>query len=225
MRILVVEDQRELARQIVKCVGQAGFAVDSVGTIFDAMAFVELQAYSVALLDRRLPDGDGLSLVPWLRAKQPGSRILMLTALDALDDRIKCLDAGADDYLIKPFSLDEMMARVRATIRRTSEVRTPLITVGALSFDLDSQTALVNGQPIQLHRRERALLEALVRRRERVVRRHALISEIYGAEDEIQPQALTILVSRLRVRLDEQGAGVEIHTTRGVGYMIAEKRP
>jgi two-component system OmpR family response regulator len=222
MRILVVEDQEELANQIAKRVDRAGLAVDAVRTLSDARALVELQPYSIALLDRRLPDGDGLSLVPWIQAKRPGSRILMMTALDTLDDRIEGLDAGADDYLVKPFSLDELMARIRAISRRSSEIRSPLIAVGTLCFDLESQTAFVAGRPILLHRRERALLEALVKRAERVVRRNTLISEIYSVDEEIQPQALTILVSRLRARLDEEGAGVEIHTTRGVGYMIAK---
>jgi DNA-binding response OmpR family regulator len=223
MRILVVEDQADLAAQIVRRVEGAGYSVDAVGTLADARALVETQPYSIALLDRRLPDGDGLSLVPWIQAKRPGSRILMMTALDALDDRIEGLDAGADDYLVKPFSLDELMARIRAISRRSDAIRSPNIAVGALSFDLDSQTAVVAGRPILLHRRERALLEALMKRAERVVRRDALICEIYSVDEEIQPQALTILVSRLRARLDDERAGVEIHTTRGVGYMIAEK--
>ncbi|WP_400770571.1 response regulator [Methylosinus sporium] len=221
MRILVVEDQTDLASEIAKRVDRAGFAVDAVGTLSDARALVEMLAYSITLLDRRLPDGDGLSLVPWIQAKRPGSRILLLTALDRLDDRIEGLDAGADDYLVKPFSLDELMARIRALGRRIGELRSPLISVGNLSFDLESQTAFVAERPIVLHRRERALLEALVTRAERVVRRTTLISEIYGVDEEIQPQALTILVSRLRSRLDEEGAAIEIHTTRGVGYMIA----
>jgi two-component system, OmpR family, response regulator len=223
VRILVVEDQGDLAQQIVKRVKRAGFAVDGVSTLADARALVEAGDYSVALLDRRLPDGDGLTLVPRIQEKWPDSRIIMLTALDSPDERIRGLDCGADDYIVKPFCLDEMMARIRAIIRRGGERRTPMISVGALTFDPEAQMAFVAGRPIQLHRRERALLDSLTRRTERVVRRNALIAEIYGAEEEIQPQALTILVSRLRSRLDEEGAGVEIHTTRGIGYMIAKK--
>jgi len=103
MRILVVEDHEELAQQIARRVKLAGFAVDGASTLADARALAEMQAYSIALLDRRLPDGDGLSLVPWLRAKRPESRIMVLSALDTLDDRIKGLDSGADDYIVKPF--------------------------------------------------------------------------------------------------------------------------
>jgi len=120
------------------------------------------------------------------------------------------------------FSLDEMMARIRAVVRRGGESLTPSIKIGALSFDLESQMAFVDARPIQLHRRERSLLDALARRAERVVRRNILLAEIYGADEEVQPQALTILVSRLRSRLDDEGAGVDIHTTRGVGYMLAK---
>ncbi|MBG0812443.1 response regulator transcription factor [Methylosinus sp. H3A] len=224
MRILVVEDQKELAYQIAKKVSQAGFAVDSVGTIGDALALLEDEPFSAVLLDRRLPDGDGLSLMRIVREKQPESRVLMLTALDAIDDRVEGLNAGADDYLIKPFSLDELLARIRASLRRAGGAPAPRVSIGALTFDLDSGTAQVERRAIQLQRRETALLEALIRRAERVVRRHMLMAEIYGLEEEIQPHALTILVSRLRARLDEAGAGVEIHTSRGVGYMIAEKR-
>src|SRR5208337_3095284 len=118
MRILLVEDNTELAGRIARRIRREGFAVDHFNSIEGAAASLDDCAYPVALLDRRLPDGDGLALVSRIRREQPGSRILMLTALDAVDDRIQGLDAGADDYLTKPFNLDEMMARIRASLRR-----------------------------------------------------------------------------------------------------------
>jgi two-component system OmpR family response regulator len=224
MRILLVEDHAELGDRIAKRLRRAGYTVDHFGSIRDADSAIEAHAYIVALLDRRLPDGEGLCLIPRLRSKQPGSRILMLTALDALDDRVEGLDAGADDYLVKPFELDELMARIRASLRRSGGDRVPPVEIGDLSFDLDSRTARVRGAPIVLLRRELALLDLLVRRVECVVTREALLTEIYGYGDEIDEHALTKLVSRLRARLAELDAGVHIHTARGIGYMITRAK-
>jgi DNA-binding response OmpR family regulator len=224
MRILLVEDHEELAGQIAKQIKHAGFIVDRVASIRDAERALDDYPYSVTLLDRRLPDGDGLSLVPHIRKRQPASRVLMLTALDAVDQRIEGLDAGADDYLTKPFNLDELMARIRANLRRREGDETPPVVVGALSFDFSTHSVAVADRLLMLHRRELCLLEALMRRSGRVVKRQTLMSEIYGIDDEIQPHALTILVSRLRSRLDDAGAGVDIHSARGVGYVIAKRR-
>jgi two-component system, OmpR family, response regulator len=222
MRILLVEDYVDLAGEIARRIERAGFEVDHVDTIEGAKLAIDSCFYSVALLDRRLPDGDGLSLISRLRKKHPDSRILLLTAFDAIDDRIGGLDAGADDYLTKPFDLDELMARIRASLRRLGG-RAPPIEIGSLSFDLNTRTANIHGMPVPLLRRELALLEALVRRVNCVVSREALLSMIYGFDD-VQQHALTALVSRLRTRLSELDAGVEIHLARGLGYMIKKSR-
>lgn len=224
MRILLVEDHAELANRIARRIRSAGFLVDHVDSIEEAVLALQSHAYSVTLLDRRLPDGDGLSLIPYIRAGQPGLRVLMLTALDAIDNRIEGLDAGADDYLTKPFNLDEMMARIRASLRRPAGERTPPIEIGALSFDLDARTVTVAGRPVVLLRREFALLEALVRRAGRIVPREALANAVYGFDEEVQPHTLTTLASRLRARLLELEAGVEIHSARGLGYMVAKAK-
>jgi two-component system, OmpR family, response regulator len=225
MRILLVEDNAELAHRVARHIRHASFAVDHVDTIEGAVVALDDGAYSVILLDRRLPDGDGLSLISRIREKQPASRILMLTALDAIDDRIEGLDAGADDYLTKPFNLDEMMARIRASLRGRGGDRTPPVQIGELSFDLDTRTVFVAGQPVLFLRRELALLEALVRRAGRVTPRDTLIARIYGMDEMVQEHALTTLASRLRTRLSELNAGVEIHSARGLGYMIAKSAP
>jgi two-component system OmpR family response regulator len=224
MRILLVEDNAELANEIARRIKRAGFALDHVGTIDDAILALDDCPYSVTLLDRRLPDGDGMSLILRIREKQPASRVLVLTALDAIDDKIEGLNAGADDYLTKPFNLDEMMARIRACLRRTAVDRRPPVNIGALSFDFDARTAWVSNRPILLLRSELLLLEALVRRANCVVPREILLSGIYGFGAEIQEHALTALVSRLRVRLMELDAGVEIHAARGLGYIITNAK-
>jgi two-component system, OmpR family, response regulator len=225
MRILLVEDYTELASEIARRIERAGFAVDRVDTIEGASIALDSNTYSLTLLDRRLPDGDGLSLISHIRRLHPASRILMLTALDSIDDRIEGLDAGADDYLTKPFNLDEMMARIRASLRRPGGGRTPPIIIGALSFDLDMRTVSVANRPVLFLRRELALLEALVRRANCVVPRERLLSGIYGLDAVVHEHALTALVSGVRSRLSELGAGVEIHSARGLGYMIAKAKP
>jgi DNA-binding response OmpR family regulator len=220
MRILLVEDNAELASHIVRRIRGGGFAIDRVGSIDEAKQAVEDEAYALMLLDRRLPDGDGLSFVPFIRVRHPGVRIMVLTALDAIDNRIEGLDAGADDYLTKPFNLDELMARIRASLRRPGGERTPPVVIGRLHYDLDARCATTGGLPVPLLRRELALLDTLVRRAGRVVPRDALMAAIYELEEEIQPHTLTTLVCRLRSRLDEARAGVNIHSSRGLGYMI-----
>ncbi|QGM45454.1 response regulator [Methylocystis heyeri] len=222
MRILLVEDHEELAHEIRRRMESSGFAVDRVATFQDAMTALWSQQYPVVVLDRRLPDGDGLSIIPDIRRRQPGCRVLVLTALDAVDERINGLDAGADDYLTKPFDLDEMMARIRASLRRPGGDAAPPITIGELSFDLRSRNISIAGKPVILHQRELALLEGLLRRAGRIVERETLLSEIWGLDGEVQSHALTIIVSRLRSRLEKLGARVEINMVRGVGYFISE---
>jgi len=220
MRILLVEDNGELAGRVARRIRREGFAVDQFDSIEGATSSLSDFSYPVALLDRRLPDGDGLALISRIREKQPGCRILMLTALDAVDDRIQGLDAGADDYLTKPFNLDEMMARIRASLRRPGGEKTPPIQIGALSFDFDSRTALVAGRPVLFLRRELALLETLLRRAGRITARETLVANIYGMDEEVQEHTLTTLVSRLRSRLVELDAGIDIHSARGLGYVL-----
>ncbi len=222
MRALIIEDEPELSRVIASKLGRSGFIADHAASIKEALCAAEAHSYSFALLDRRLPDGDGISLLCDLRRLQPGIRILVLTACDAVGDRIAGLDAGADDYLSKPFDVNELMARIRACLRRPGVDTAPPITIGELSFDTKKREVLIKGQPIVLHRRELALLEALVRRSNRVILRAALMEEVYGEDDEIEANALNILVSRLRRRLLDLGAGVEIHSARGIGYMLVK---
>jgi two-component system, OmpR family, response regulator len=224
MRVLLVEDQSALAGELSVRVGQSGFDVDQVATIQAAESALSACPYSVVLLDRRLPDGDGLSLVPRARENHPTSLIVMLTARDSIDDCIEGLDAGADDYLTKPFSLDELMARIRAGLRRPGKEGRDRIRLGSLCFDPCARTAFVDDRPISFLRRELALLGALLNRAGCVVPRESLLAQIYGYEEEVQEHALTALVSRVRQRLAELNAGVDIHTARGVGYLIATKR-
>jgi DNA-binding response OmpR family regulator len=220
MRILLIEDEQEIAGSLARRLGRSGFIADHVSTIADALDMLESYRYSFVLLDRRLPDGDGVTLLPDMRRLQPKIRVLIITACDTTTDKVLGLDAGADDYLTKPFEFDELMARMRAGLRRSGGDLLPPIKIGAISFDPNLRDISIAGSPVVMQRREAALLEVLLCNAGRMVRRQTLIDEIYGCDDEIQPSALTLLVFRLRRRLDELGAEVDIHSARGVGYML-----
>ncbi len=220
-RILLVEDDRELAREIIRVLEREHWAIDHVSSLADAAEAVILYPYRVILLDRGLPDGDGIALVAEAKSRPAAPSIIFLTARDEVADRIKGLDAGADDYLVKPFASGELLARLRAAYRRPPRGAPPQpVQVGQLSFDLESREAWVAGQPIILPRRELALLELLVHRAGRVVRRSHLDKELYGFDAEVSGNALETLISRLRRRLEHAEAGLELLTIRGVGYML-----
>jgi DNA-binding response OmpR family regulator len=210
-----------MARLIVECLNRSGFDVDHAVTIGNACESIRAHFYSLALID-----GDGVSLIEGIRRTHPGIRVLMLTALDSISDKIVGMDADADDYLVKPFDIDELLARIRANLRRGGAAAgaQPQVTVGALSFELASREIFVSGRPVVLHRRELALLESLVRRHGRATPRDSLVEEVYGGECALQSNALDALVSRLRRHLNENDAGVAIHPIRGVGYMLTKSR-
>ncbi len=197
--------------------------VDHVGTLAQAEEAVSVNVYAAILLDRQLPDGDGLTIVPQLRAKGEGVPVIVLTARGELADRISGLDKGADDYLAKPFAVEELLARLRAVLRRPPNMPAELLNVGNLSFDLINREARISGNRLDLPRRELLVLETLLRRMGRTVLRSSLEDAVYSIDDEIQSNALDTHVSRLRRKLTESRAGVEIHAIRGVGYLL--KRP
>lgn len=220
-RILLVEDEPALAREIMRALERERWPVDHVSSLADAFEAVITLRYRLVLLDRRLPDGDGIGLVPAAKSRPPPPSIIFLTARDDIADRIEGLDAGADDYLVKPFALEELLARVRAACRRPAAEGAPrAIQVGGLFFDPATREIRVDARSLALPRRELALLELLVRRAGRVVQRTHLESELYGFDGDFTANALETLVSRLRRRLEDAAAGVELLTIRGVGYML-----
>ena len=221
MRILLVEDEPELAAAIVGRLCGEGFVVDHVGNLGDAIEAVISASFRLLLLDRRLPDGDGLSLLPVLRTRPSPPPVIILTALDDVPDRVAGLDAGAEDYLIKPFAFDELLARIRVLLRRPAiGAPAPSVTIGRLEYDLGSREPRVAGAALSLPRRELAILDTLARRAGRVVMREHLESQVYGFDDDISSNALEAHISRLRKRLADAGAQVVLHGVRGVGYML-----
>jgi DNA-binding response OmpR family regulator len=220
MRILLVEDEIEFAETLRGALERERFIVDHVDRLAMAREAALSNSYDLVLLDRTLPDGDGLSLVPALRADNPGLPIIVLSARGEVLDRIAGLDEGADDYLIKPFALEEMFARIRAVRRRPAEFGIEEIRVGSLVFDVANDDATIDGVRLDLARRELRVLATLVKRRGRTVLRESLEQAVYGFDDEVQSNTLDSHISRLRRKLAEAGAGIEVHAIRGVGYLL-----
>ncbi len=220
MRILLVEDEAELAQALAAALRQNQAVVDVAGSLREAQDAVLAGQHEVIVLDRGLPDGDGLSLIEFLRASGIAAAVLVLTAMADISERVLSLDGGADDYLAKPFSMDVLMARVRALARRPALRANPVTALARLRFDHLQRQAHVDAQSLLLTRRELLVLEALLEQRGRTVLRESLHDRVYGQEGDIHSNALDTHVSRLRSKLDKSGAQVEIHAIRGVGYLL-----
>lgn len=220
-RLLIVEDNQPLAGLIAEGLGSRGYACDVAHDLAGADAALAVAAFDAIVLDLGLPDGNGLD---WLRARQPSGEpaALILTARGALDDRVQGLDAGADDYLVKPFSVEELAARLRALLRRPGRRANPVLKLGALSYDAAARRAWVRDHALDLARREADLLELLMRRPGEVVRRQSIEDALYSFEEAVTPNAIEATVSRLRRKLDEAGLTGQLHTVRGVGYLLRE---
>lgn len=220
MRLLLVEDEIEMARALSAVLAQHSHVVDHMTRIEDAREAVRSKVHDAVILDRQLPDGDGLVLLREMRNTGDTTPVIVLTAHNAPIDRIGGLDDGADDYLGKPFLVDELMARLRALARRSESYSSQHVVEGNVQVDLDHQELVVAGQLISLTRREMLVLQLLIRRAGKTVLRQSLEEAVYGFDDEIQSNALDSHVSRLRKKLADAGASVTIHTVRGVGYLL-----
>ena len=225
MRLLVVEDERRIGELVADAFGRAGFVVDTAATAADARHFLLTVAYDVLILDLGLPDDDGLEILSELRRQRSELPVLILTARDALEDRVAGLNAGADDYLIKPFAGVELIARIRALLRRPGAALGGVLQAGRLAFDTLGREAAVDGTPLALARQELAVLEHLMRRLGRVVPKALLEEKLYGEGDEIGSNAIPVHVHHLRRKLGEARAECAIHTVRGVGYLLTGTDP
>lgn len=222
MRILVVEDEGRIAEILRSALSRAGFTVDSVRLYAEGSAAVTTNPYDAIVLDLGLPDGDGLSLLGEMRARGSAIPILVLTARDAVEHRVAGLDAGADDYLIKPFATSEVVARVKALLRRPGGALGTVLSSGNLAFDTVGRDVRIGDAVLALPRRESAILEHLMRRAGRVVPKAVLEEKLYGIDDELGSNAIPVHVHHLRRKLIDGGATVEIHTVRGVGYLLVD---
>jgi DNA-binding response OmpR family regulator len=220
MRILLVEDELDMASALSDALSKHKIVIDHVATLADAREAVHLHSYDAILLDRQLTDGEGLKLIPELRAADIEAPIIVLTAHNDHEGRIRGLDLGADDYMGKPFVVEELIARLRAVLRRPPQLSPDVITAGRLSFEVSHMEPALDGKPLILPRRELLVLAALMKRIGRTVTREALANAVYSFDAEIQSNALDSHVSRLRRKLADLEAGVSIHTIRGVGYLL-----
>lgn len=224
VRLLIVEDEARISEILRAALEKAGFAVDAVSTCADAREAFSLNPYDIAILDLGLPDGDGMKLLDQLRSTGNAIPILVLTARDAIEDRVGGLDAGADDYLVKPFAMAELIARTKALLRRPGSALGTTLSAGNLIFDSLGRDVQIGGQPLSLARREAAILEHLLRRLDRVVPKAVLEEKLYGIDDELESNAIPVHIHHLRRKLTEAGATAEIHTVRGIGYILTETR-
>jgi DNA-binding response OmpR family regulator len=222
MRLLTVEDEPDLGVLLREALSRAGFAIDLVTGIADAENHIRLAAYDVMILDLGLADGDGLTLLCALRRRGNMVPVLILTARDAPEDRVSGLDIGADDYLIKPFHMPELISRVRALLRRPNAALGVVLELGELVLDTAARQAKVGATPLVLSLREMALLELLLRRQGRVVTREAIEQGLYGFDTTLGSNAVEVLVHRLRRKLADADARAVVHTLRGVGYLLRE---
>ena len=221
MRLLVIEDNRRLAALIGKGCEKAGFAVDACHDLDTARAALGTARYDVAVLDLGLPDGDGLDLLSSVRKAGNELPVLVLTARDTVGARVEGLNAGADDYLLKPFAMEELVARLRALLRRPGQALGRTLVAGNVEFDTVAREVSVAGASIAFSRRETDLLEILLRRQGRVVAKEAIEESLYAFDDEVSSNTIEVAVHRLRKRMGEAGANVEVHTLRGIGYLLS----
>ena len=220
MRILIVEDDTVMAGGVARILESEGFAVDTVAKGEQAILAAKQERFDLVILDVGLPGMDGFEVLRRLRAEAQRVPVLLLTARDAVDDRVHGLDLGADDYVAKPFAMSELAARVRALIRRSQAQAGPKVVHGPLMLDTVARRAFLNGEPLELAGREWAVLEVLLAKVERVVSKDAIIQAVANWGEELSLNAIEVYVSRLRAKLES--AGIRIRTVRGFGYMLEE---
>lgn len=222
MRILVVEDEKRLAEVVKKGLAEEGYAVDIAYDGEEGQYMAESTPYDLVILDIMLPKKDGITVCRELRLKGINTPILMLTAKDSVEDRVKGLDSGADDYLVKPFAFSELLARVRALLRREALSKAPKLQVGDLVMDTLTREVWRGDKKIELTTKEYALLEYLMRHPNMVVTRTMLMEKVWDFDFEGISNVIDVYIRRLRYKLDKEGEESIIETVRGAGYRLRE---
>ena len=222
--LLVVEDDPVLSTFLADNLTADGFELVLADCLRDALRELEFRRVDLAVVDLGLPDGDGLSVLREIRRREDPLPLLVLTARGGLQDRVSGLRSGADDYLVKPFAFEELLARLEALLRRPGQLLGRSLQIANLAFDTESRQAFIDHKPEVLSARETAVLELLMRRKDRVVSKKLVEDHIFGLSGDVASNAVEVYIHRLRKQLSERGAKVQIHTIRGVGYLISEER-
>lgn len=220
MRVLVVEDAKDMNRLIVKTLTRAGYSVDGCYNGEEALDFLAGAEYDAILLDVMMPKMDGYALLEKLRSQGMDTPVLFLTARDAISDRVKGLDLGADDYLVKPFDFEELLARIRAMTRKKAGKRSNVFTLGNLQVDAQSHTVTRGGQEINLLPKEFTILEYMIRNQGTVLSREQLENQIWNYERSGSSNNIDVYISKLRKKIDGDGQSRLLHTIRGVGWVL-----
>jgi DNA-binding response OmpR family regulator len=221
MRVLIVEDEHKIARALKKVLEQETYAVDIAYDGDEGYAMATTEPYDIAIIDRMLPgDYDGLAIVKAMRTAKVHTPVLLLSALGSVSERTAGLDAGADDYLVKPFALEELLARVRALLRRPTEQHAPILNIGDLTLNTVTYSVERAGKPIQLTSKEFALLEYLMRNPGRPISKEVIISHVWDYDADILPNTVEVYVKYLRNKIDAGFKTPLIHTVRGFGYKL-----
>ena len=223
MRLLLVEDNPRLQTLLGETLNAAGYGLDAVGTVADLQMSAAATRYELIVVDLGLPDGDGLSAIRTLRAGGLATPILVITARGSVEERVAGLDAGADDYMTKPFNNSEFLARVRALLRRPADVIGPLITMGNTTVNVTNLEVLCNGEPVDLRLSERRLLLLMMRRSGNLVPKGVIESSLSEFGRDVSANAVEALVSRARKALAEANSDILIDTVRGVGYSLKDR--
>lgn len=221
MRVLIIEDEHKIARALAKALQQETYAVDVAYDGDEGFAMATTEPYDVAIIDRMLPGSyDGIAIVKAMREAKVHTPVLFLSALDSIKERTAGLDAGADDYLVKPFALEELLARVRALLRRPTEQQSDTLTAGDLSLDTINYSVMRAGKSIQLTSKEYALLEYLMRNQGRPLSKEVIISHVWDYDADILPNTVEVYIKYLRAKIDSPFEKPLIHTVRGFGYKL-----
>ncbi len=225
MKILVVEDEERVSLFIQKGLREEGHAVDTAADGEDGGFLAEVNDYDLIVLDIMLPKKNGITVCRELRDRGVNTPVLMLTARDSVEDRVRGLDAGADDYLVKPFAFEELLARVRALLRRQSDSKTPILVIGDLELNPISRSVTRNGKGIRLTTKEYALLEYMLRNPNKVLSRTLIGEHVWDMNFDPESNVIDVYVSHLRAKVDKGHDTSLIHTMRGQGYMISTETP
>lgn len=222
LNILIVEDSARLRDSLSRGLTSAGFTVDVAGNGVIACHHLDTYGYELVVLDLGLPSMDGLGVLRHIQGRSTRPRVLILSARDQISDRVDALNKGADDYLVKPFSFDELLARLHALARRPNEVQLLRLTIGSISLDPISRLVEINDEQLALTPREFGLLELLIRHRGQVFARGQILDRLAGSESNVSDRSVEVLVFSLRRKLEQAGADGLIKTRRGVGYFISK---